>query len=107
MKTKLLALALLFVGFSIATVNAQTATPKAKERQINQQKRIHKGAKAGELTKGEYVALQKQQKRIQKSKKQAKADGKVTRRERARIQAQQHNASKNIYRKKNNNFNRN
>ena len=102
MKTKLFVLALLFVGFSMTTVKAQTTNPKVKKRQVNQQKRIHQGAKSGELTKGEYKALQQQQRRIQKSKKQAKADGTVTKRERARIHAQQQKASKNIARKKNN-----
>ena len=43
-----------------------------------------------------------QKKGIQKTKKRAKADGQVTKKERAKIHARQNQASKNIYRKKNN-----
>lgn len=79
---------------------AQTATPKVTERQVNQQKRIQQGVKSGELTKKEAVRLQTQQARIQATKKNAKSDGVVTAKERAKLNAMQNKASRNIYRQK-------
>ncbi len=106
MKAKLFILALLFAGLSFSNIQAQS-TPKVKKRQINQQKRIHKGVESGELTKGEYVSLQKQQKQLNRNKKRAKADGVVTKRERRRLHAQQSRNSANIAKKKHNKRKRN
>ncbi|PHN06857.1 hypothetical protein CRP01_10580 [Flavilitoribacter nigricans DSM 23189 = NBRC 102662] len=83
--------------------SAQTATPKVADRQVNQQKRIIKGAKDGEVSKKEAVRLERQQKRINRSKKRAKADGEVTKKERAKLHARQNKASRNIKRAKKNN----
>ncbi len=81
-------------------------TPVVKNRQINQQVRIHQGAKSGELTKTELIQLQKQQTHINRTKKAARADGVVTKKERAQIHHKQNKANANIYRKKHNNVNR-
>ena len=101
MKLRMLLLGLFLVGFTVAS-HAQKATPKVSKRQVNQQKRIGHGVKNGELTRGEAVKLQKQQGRIRQSKKNAKADGVVTKKERVGIHARQNAASKNIAYKKNN-----
>lgn len=101
MKTKFLMLLLFCLGFAFTT-SAQTATPKVNKRQVNQKKRTVQGVKTGELTKGEVAQIRKQQKSIDRTEKRAKADGKVTLKERAIIQKRQNNASKNIARKKNN-----
>ncbi len=106
MKIKILLFGMFLLGFAFDT-DAQTVTPKVKDRQINQQQRIRQGVKSGELTKRETVKLQKQQARIQRSKKKAKADGVVTKKERAQLQRKQAKASKNVFRAKNNNRNRN
>ena len=106
MKIKAILLSLVMIG-GVYTIQAQTATPNVSKRQVKQQQRIGKGVRSGELTKGETVALQKQQKRINKSKKAAKADGKVSRRERAAIHKRQNAANRNIARKKNNRVSRN
>ncbi|RMG21228.1 MAG: hypothetical protein D6730_18680 [Bacteroidetes bacterium] len=90
------------MAFSSSSLQAQTATPKVSKRQVHQQKRIHKGVKSGEVTGKEYVALQKQQRNVRRHKRAAKADGKVSRRERARLHAHQTKASANIYRAKHN-----
>lgn len=93
------------LGFAFTT-QAQTATPKVTKRQVKQQKRIQHGVANGELTKGETVKLQKQQQRINRSKKRAKADGNVTKKEKAVIHTRQSAASGNIAKKKNNGRNR-
>lgn len=105
MKIKALLIGLFLVGFAW-TMQAQSVTPKVTSRQINQQKRIKQGVVSGALTKKETVRLQKQQRRIHASKKSEKADGVVTRKERKVIHARQTNASKNIYKQKNNRYSR-
>lgn len=101
MKIQKLILGLVLVLFGFAA-SAQTATPKVKDRQVNQQKRILKGAKEGEVSKKELVRLERQQKRINRSKKRAKADGVVTGKEKATLHGRQNRAGRNIRRAKNN-----
>ncbi len=106
MKLKMVFFGLFLFAFT-GIVTAQTATLGVTDRQINQQKRIHHGVANGELTKGETVALQKQQKRINQGKKVAKSDGVVTWKERAVLHGRQNKASKNVARKKHNKRDRN
>ncbi|PWD97920.1 hypothetical protein [Marinilabilia rubra] len=101
-KTVFFIFAVLFTVFS--SIDAQT--PVVKKRQMNQQTRINQGVKSGELTKRETVKLQKQQRNVRKTKRAAKADGVVTRGERAVIQHKQNKANRNIYRKKHNQLDR-
>lgn len=95
---------ILSLAFLILAVGmqAQTATPVVKDRQVNQQKKILKGAKQGKVDKKEFVRLERQQRRINRSKKRAKADGKVTRKERAGLHKRQNRANRNIRRAKKN-----
>lgn len=79
---------------------AQTKTPVARERQENQHDRIQEGVKDGELTRREAVGLRAEQAKIQGEKEAAKADGKVTAGERAKIQHDQNKASRHIARQK-------
>lgn len=107
MKSKVLLIALFLIGFAFS-VQAQTnATPQISKRQLKQQKRIGKGVANGELTKGEFKQVQRQQRNIRKHKRKTKADGNVTRKERAGVHMHQNKASRNIARKKNNNRTRN
>lgn len=92
-------LALFAIAF-LSEVSAQ-ATPNVSRKQVQQHKQIRKGAKSGELTKAEIIRLKKQQKNIQYNKKVAKADGKVTPKERAVIRSKQRAASRNIRRQSN------
>jgi len=82
---------------TFTSVSAQTATPRATKTQIKQKKKIKQGVKSGELTKRETKQLAKQQRHIANVKRDAKSDGKVTRKERAVIRNKQQNAAKNIY----------
>ena len=79
---------------------------RAKNRQINQQKRTHQGIATGELTVWETMRLENEQWQIQQSKRRALADGVVTPRERARLEIQQDKASGHIYRLKHNDYSR-
>ncbi len=79
-----------------------TKTPGIKKRQIGQQQRIAQGVRSGELTRKEIIKLEKEQKEIQQDKKEAKADGTVTKEERKAIHKEQNQASRHIYRAKHN-----
>ncbi len=107
MKFKLLFVALFLVGFTFSTQAQSNTTPKVSKRQVKQQKRIGQGIASGELTKAELKQTRKQQKNIQKHKMKTKADGQVTKRERAGLHMHQNKASRNIARKKNNKNSRN
>jgi hypothetical protein len=100
MKSKVIVALFFMLGLASAMF-AQTGTPGVKtpginERQKDQQERIGQGVKSGELTAKETARLERQQHRIQRDKRQAKADGTVTKAERAEIRARQNNASRNI-----------
>jgi len=98
---KLLILGMFVFGFAIS-VDAQTTTPKVRKEQIKQQKRIAQGVETGQLTRKETAKLSKEQASVNFTKRAAKADGVVTKKERATIHAKQAHLSKNICVKKNN-----
>ena len=106
MKTKVFLLSLFLIGFSFSLSAQRTATPKVTKRQVTQQKRIRSGVKDGSLSKREAVGLQRQQRRVNRTKRAAKSDGVVTGRERAAIHTRQNRASRNIRRQKKDGNNR-
>jgi len=87
-----------------STVYAQTqdpvATPGIDKRQEVQQKRIDKGVESGQLAGKEATRLERHQGHIQNMETRAKADGTVTRNERARIHHTQNQESHHIRREK-------
>ena len=70
------------------------------DRQRHQQKRIRHGIKNEELTRVEARRLEKEQARIQRLETRAKSDGEFTARERAKLNREQNQASRHIYRQK-------
>ncbi len=80
--------------------SAQTKTPNINERQERQQVRIAKGENSGQLTARETEHLEAREAKIQHDKRMAKADGKVTHAERAKLEREENRASKAIYRQK-------
>jgi len=92
-------ISVLFMG--VATIIAQK-TPSINLRQENQKNRINQGFVSGELTKKEAANLKEDKIRIKRMESNAKADGIVSGKERARIHNAQDNASKEIARKKHN-----
>ena len=91
------------LGLYSQTASAQTtvpATPRADQREANQQQRITQGVASGELTQKETYKLEKEQAAIDKTEARAKADGKVTRAERKRLHRMQDAASHDINKQK-------
>ena len=89
-------LAALVLGVNASAFAQTTKTPVVTERQVNQQARIKQGVNSGELNRREAARLEAEQAKIQAERKTAKADGKVTPRERAKIQHDQNKASRRI-----------
>ncbi len=96
-------IAIVTVAGMLGTMGVSSAwAGRVAERQERQAKRIHQGVHSGELTRGETRSLVKQQHRIQHSKRRAWSDGKLTPKERVRLEVQQDKASRRIYRFKHN-----
>ncbi|MBI5260115.1 MAG: hypothetical protein HY855_26685 [Burkholderiales bacterium] len=97
-------IAALTLAFSTLAAQAQTptaaSTPRADQREANQQARIAQGAASGALTPRETRRLERQQAAINRAEAQAKSDGTVTKQERHRLHHMQDNASRDIYRQK-------
>jgi len=69
-------------------------------RQAKQAQRIEQGIRSGSLTPREVAKLREQQEHIRMLEREAERDGKITRAERARIEAAQDRASRSIYAEK-------
>lgn len=102
MKSAKIVSVLLATLFAIPVFAQNTNTPNIDKRQENQQQRIAAGIKSGALTAKEAGNLEKREARIAADKQAAKADGVVTREERAKLQREENRASKKIYQKKHN-----
>lgn len=76
---------------------------RVHERQVNQQQRIGQGVKSGELTKRETAVLAHEQKHIQVLKQRSWQDGRLTQKERLRLENVQDRSSDHIYALKHNN----
>lgn len=85
-----------FAVLLIFSLGAMAQTKKADVRNKAQHARIAEGTASGELTKRESQALRAEQRHIKRTKKRAKADGKVTRKERAVIDKKQDRANRHI-----------
>ena len=79
---------------------AQANTPRVDQRQANQERRIDQGVASGSLTQREANRLENGQQRVDNMENRAKADGVVTKRERARLHVAQDAQSDRIYAQK-------
>jgi len=87
-------------ALSYAQIKDPAATPGIDKRQEIQQKRIDHGVQSGELNKRETARLDRHQERIEKMEGKVKADGTVTKKERAHFQHAQNHESRNIHHQK-------
>lgn len=80
---------------------AQTSsTPRIDQRQVNQEARIQQGERSGALTQHEANKLERGQQHVQNMENRAIADGKVTMKEKGRIEHAQDVQSRRVYREK-------
>jgi hypothetical protein len=90
----------LALAFTAVLAQAQPSTPTVDKREARQQARIAQGAASGALNARETQRLERQQARINQAEANAKADGVVTKKERANLRARQNKANRDIYREK-------
>jgi hypothetical protein len=104
-RTVLTALSITLAG----SVFAQTTTPAAPaspsmprvdKREAKQQARIDQGVASGQLNQKEAARLENGQARVNQAEANAKADGKVTRREKYKLDHMQDKQSRHIKRQK-------
>jgi hypothetical protein len=101
MKSKIILTALL-AGLMSATAFAQTPatpgtnTPKIDARQANQEARIQQGVASGALNIKEATRLENGQSRVATAEAKAKADGTVTKKERAELTQMENKQSRHI-----------
>lgn len=101
MKRIQLALAAVILGSLIAGV-AAAGTPGIHRRQARQHVRIAQGVRCGELTRAEALRLRAGQRQVRRMERRARADGFVSRRERARLHQLQNRENRAIYRLRHN-----
>ena len=101
-----LAGALMFAAAPTAEAQGRR-TPGINRREANQKHRIQQGVHSGELTRRETARLAAEQARIRALERRARADGEVTARERARLQRGLNRSSRHIYRQKHDRQDRN
>jgi len=99
MKTALIAAVLATLPLSGFAQDAPV-TPGIDKRQQAQQNRIDQGVQSGELNQREAARLQRRQDRIGEMEQKAKADGTVTKAERARIHQAQDRENRRIHHQK-------
>lgn len=97
---KSLSLAVTVLAAALASPAFAQSTPRIDQRQANQEKRIDQGVASGELNKREAARLEKGQARVNRMENKAKADGVVTKGEKAAIRNAQDNQSKRIAKQK-------
>ena len=97
---KFVKFAALAAALAASPAFAQPGTARIDQREANQERRIEQGVKSGSLTRKEARRLENDQAHVQKMETRAEADGKVSARERARIERAQDRESRRIYREK-------
>lgn len=97
---KKFALAASLALFASLAAHAQSTTPNLDQRQASQQQRIDQGVQSGQLNTQEAARLEQGQARVQRLEDKAKADGVVTKKERARLHAATDVESRRVTRQK-------
>jgi hypothetical protein len=87
---------------SLPALAQSTYDPDIQAREQRQQQRIQQGLRSGQLTPKEANRLEAEQRWIKATEARMKADGNLTRAERAKLTRMQNRASRNICRKKHN-----
>ena len=98
MKTQALIIGIVMMSLVFVAGGVSWAAGKTGRRQMRQQERIDRGVRSGEVTRGESRRLNREQDRIQRTKRRALADDRISPRERRRVNGMLDRASKHIYR---------
>lgn len=91
-----IALSLATLGSAFAQTTPTPNTPRIDNREAKQEQRIDQGVASGSLTQQEADRLNKGQERVAAVEEKAKADGTVTKKERARLTHMQNKQNRHI-----------
>jgi hypothetical protein len=101
MKKPITLIAVVLAAAFITDAAAQTgSTPRTDGRQMSQKARIKAGEASGELNEREARKLDRGQRKVQRQENRAMKDGKVTPKERARLEKSQDKQSAQIKKQK-------
>jgi hypothetical protein len=92
----LIALSLATFGSAFAQTTTAPNTPRVDKREAKQERRIDQGVASGSLTQQEANRLNRGQDRVATAEDKAKADGTVTKKERARLAHMQNKQDRHI-----------
>jgi len=98
-KTRIAAVALL-ASLSLPAFAQVYSTPRIDQRQESQQRRIEQGVRSGQLNHREAARLRAELREIRRMERQASADGRISFRERERIEQAQDQLSRQINRER-------
>jgi tellurite resistance protein len=93
----------LILGMAVCATPALASGGSINKQQHREQARINQGIRSGQLTRAEARRLEAQQARIRVNERFDRADGKLSPKERAQLNKQLSNASRDIYRQKHDN----
>lgn len=82
---------------------AEPNRPDFGRREMRQERRIYQGVQSGQVTPREFRRLENQQGRIHAAAARMRADGRLNRPERARLNQMRHRSNRSIYRYRHNN----
>lgn len=104
--TKGIVTGLLAGGVILGSLPAQAEPnrPDFGQREMRQERRIYQGVQSGQLTPREFRRLDNQQGRIDATAARMRADGRLNRPERARLNQMQNRSNRSIYQYRHNNF---
>ena len=97
----------LFFTSVLILATSHASAGSINDRQANQKDRIAQGVASGELTKRETAKLAAQQHKLARKEARFRSDGELSARERVNLQRSLNRSSANIYKKKHNDRDRN
>ena len=97
----------LLVGVALCAAPAVASAKTINGIEHREQLRIRQGIRSGELTRAEARRLEAEQARVRVDERFARADGRLTPKERERLHKELRHASRDIYRQKHDNQDRN
>ncbi|MBL7943735.1 MAG: hypothetical protein JNM00_13260 [Flavobacteriales bacterium] len=92
----------LLILLAVQLTYAQSNHGREDKRQKAQRARIRDGVKDGDITRGEQMALNAQQRKVKRMEVKFQRDGIITPAEKLKLERAQDRANRNIARKKNN-----
>lgn len=100
MKIFKLAAVAVFAAVSLPALAQVHSTPRIDQRQESQERRIEQGVRSGQLNRREAARLRAELREIRRMERRAAADGRITFRERERIEYAQDRLSRQINRER-------